>query len=197
MALPTQQQKHIETWQENGLMQTAYCHQYKLNSKTFSNWLRVYRSQQKQPQLRRIRYSAKSESLSQLQLSLFEEAWEIDAAAIEAEIEQLPIPTNRPPRMRAGCRPLPDHSPRIEHRHEPESCQCNQCGHYLVTICEDVSEQLDIEPAKFFAHPHICPQYACKTCETTTAAAIPSAVIDGGMAVTKLYFPKNRRSPVY
>jgi len=46
MALPTYQQKHIESWQESVLSQVAYCRQHKLNSKTFSNWLRIYRSQQ-------------------------------------------------------------------------------------------------------------------------------------------------------
>jgi hypothetical protein len=46
MALPTHQQKHIDTWQSSGLSQVAYCRQHKLNSKTFSNWLRIYRSQQ-------------------------------------------------------------------------------------------------------------------------------------------------------
>ncbi len=46
MALPTQQQKHIEAWQASGLSQAAYCRQYKLNAKTFSNWLRVYRNEQ-------------------------------------------------------------------------------------------------------------------------------------------------------
>ena len=46
MALPTHQQKHIETWQVSGLSQVAYCRQHKLNSKTFANWLRIYRSQQ-------------------------------------------------------------------------------------------------------------------------------------------------------
>ncbi len=46
MALPTHQQEHIEAWQSSGLSQVAYCRQHKLNSKTFSNWLRIYRSQQ-------------------------------------------------------------------------------------------------------------------------------------------------------
>ena len=46
MALSAQQQKHIESWEASGLSQVAYCRQHKLNSKTFSNWLRVYRSQQ-------------------------------------------------------------------------------------------------------------------------------------------------------
>lgn len=45
MALPTDAQKHIEAWQSSGLSQVAYCRQHKLNSKTFANWLRVYRSQ--------------------------------------------------------------------------------------------------------------------------------------------------------
>ncbi len=46
MALPTQEQEHIAAWQSNGLSQAAYCRQHRLNSKTFSNWLRIYRSQQ-------------------------------------------------------------------------------------------------------------------------------------------------------
>ena len=43
-----------------------------------------------------------------------------------------------------------------------------------------------MEPAKFFVHRHIRPQYACRQCETITAAAIPPAVIDGGMAAVGL-----------
>ncbi len=136
--------------------------------------------------LRRIRFGKKSESLSSKQTDLFEETLQSDLAAVNAEIEQLDLPgkTNpvKPPRSRAGRQPLPGHLPRIEHRHEPESCQCDQCGHHLVKISEDISEQLDVEPAKFFVHCHIRPQYACKTCETVTAAPIPPAIIDGGMA---------------
>lgn len=43
-----------------------------------------------------------------------------------------------------------------------------------------------MEPARFFVHRHIHPQYACRGCETVTAAPIPPAVIDGGMAVPGL-----------
>jgi transposase len=56
----------------------------------------------------------------------------------------------------------------------------------LVKIGEDVSEQLDIEPARFFVVRHIRPQYACRQCETITAAPVPPAVIDGGMATPGL-----------
>jgi transposase len=62
---------------------------------------------------------------------------------------------------------------------EPESCQC---GANVVEIGEDVSKQLDEEPARFFVHRHIRPQYACRACETVTAPAVAPAVIDGGMA---------------
>jgi transposase len=140
---------------------------------------------------KRIRFSTKSEALAPLQRDVFEETWNTDISAIDEEVEQLqddqPCDTvSRPKRPRAGRQPLPDHLPRIEHRHEPESCTCGQCGKNLVKIGEDVTEQLDVEPAKFFVHRHIRPQYACRACESITAAPIPPAVIDGGMAAVGL-----------
>ena len=105
-------------------------------------------------------------------------------AAIEEELEiQAPA---KQARKRAGRQPLPLELPRIEHHHEPESCQCGQCGADLVKIGEDISEQLDVEPARFFVHRNIRPQYACHPCETVTVAPIPPAVIDGGMAANGL-----------
>jgi transposase len=139
---------------------------------------------------KRIRFSTKSEALAPLQRDVFEETWNTDISAIDAEVEQLqndPCATvARPKRLRAGRQPLPSHLPRIEHRHEPESCTCGHCGRELVKIGEDVTEQLDVEPAKFFVHRHIRPQYACRSCETVTAAPIPPAVIDGGLAAVGL-----------
>ena len=135
--------------------------------------------------LRRIRFGAKSEALSRPQLNLFEEDWQTDVSAIEAEIEQLPVP-QQPKLTRTGRQPLPDHLPRIEYRHELQSCQCKQCGSDLVKIGEDVTEQLDVKPAEFFVHRHIRPQYACRACETVVAEPVPPAVIDGGMAAPGL-----------
>ena len=60
------------------------------------------------------------------------------------------------------------------------------CGMDLVKIGEEITEQLDVEPAKFFVHRHIRPQYACRNCETIKAAPIPPAIIDGGMAAVGL-----------
>lgn len=142
--------------------------------------------------LRRMRFGVKSEALDAETRDLFQETLASDVAAAEAELakrqaeaEETPV-TPGPKRERAGRQALPEHLPRIEHRHEPESCTCGQCGKDLVQIGEDISEQLDVEPAKFFVHRHIRPQYACRACETVTAAAIPPAVIDGGMAAVGL-----------
>ena len=139
--------------------------------------------------LRRLRYGVKNEALSGLQRDLFEETCNEDIAALVAEVEQAGATVTKPKRPRAGRQPLPPHLPRIEHRHEPESCQCGQCGQCgkdLVKIGEDITEQLDVEPAKFFVHRHIRPQYACRNCETITAAPVPPAIIDGGLAAVGL-----------
>lgn len=133
---------------------------------------------------RRVRFGKASEALVGEQRLLFEETVDADLAAIEEELERQ-APAKRQ-RKRAGRQPLPLELPRIEHRHEPESCQCGKCGAELVQIGEDVSEQLDVEPARFFVHRHIRPQYACRPCQTVTAALIPPAVIDGGMAAVGL-----------
>lgn len=144
--------------------------------------------------LRRMRYGASSEAFSPEERDLFQETLASDLAAAQAELAKKqaeaaasaePAPP-RIPRSRAGRQPLPDHLPRIEHLHEPESCTCGLCGMALVKIGEDISEQLDVEPARFFVHRHIRPQYACRACETVSAAPIPAAVIDGGMAATGL-----------
>lgn len=136
--------------------------------------------------LKRIKFGKASEAFSGDQLELFGETMATDLAALEAELEELQSKRERKPRSGAGRQPLPPELPRIEHRHEPSSCQCGACGRDLVKIGEDVSEQLDIEPARFFVHRHIRPQYACRGCETVTAAPIPPAVIDGGMAAPGL-----------
>jgi transposase len=142
--------------------------------------------------LRRMRFGVKSEALGAEIRDLFQETLASDVAAAEAELarrqaeaEEIPAAA-RPKRERAGRQPLPEHLTRIEHRHEPESCTCGKCGKDLVLIGEDISEQLDVEPAKFFVHRHIRPQYACRACETVTAAPIPPAVIDGGLAAVGL-----------
>jgi len=137
---------------------------------------------------RRIRFGCKSEALSSEQRDLFIETSDEDGAAIVAELDAQQTPTATPrAHKRSGRNPLPPELPRIEHRHEPESCNCGACGRELIKIGEDISEQLDVEPARFFVHRHIRPQYACRSCETVTAAPVPAALIDGGLAAPGLH----------
>ena len=137
--------------------------------------------------LRRIRFGAKSEALNAEQRDLFQETLAADIAACEAETEQVvPELKTAARRERAGRQPLPESLPRIEVRHEPESCACGKCGKDLVMIRQDVSEQLDVKPAEFFVLRHIRPQYACRACDTIAAATIPAAIIDGGLAAPGL-----------
>jgi transposase len=137
---------------------------------------------------KRLRFGVKSEALSPEQRDLFHETCSEDEAAIAAERakQQPPAPALRRAKP-TGRKPLPAELPRSEHRHEPASCTCTQCGRDLVKIGEDVSEQLDVEPARFFVHRHIRPPYACRACETVSAAAVAPGLIDGGLAAPGLH----------
>ena len=135
--------------------------------------------------LKRIRFGRRAETLNTEQRLLFEDDLEGDIGALEAE----QTPAARPAtatRSRAGRQILPAHLPRIEVRHEPASCTCPRCQTDLVKIGEDVREQLTVEPARFSVLRHIRPQYACRQCETVTAAPVAPAVIDGGLAAPGL-----------
>jgi transposase len=76
---------------------------------------------------------------------------------------------------------LPDWLPRVEHRHQPMSCTCQQCGAKLIEIGEEVSEQLDMIPAQFFVQRHIRPKLACRQCATLQSPALPNQPIDKGL----------------
>lgn len=135
--------------------------------------------------LRRVQFGARAEAMSAQQRTLFEENLASDQAEVEAHIDALQ-PQARAPRAKSGRQPLPEHLPRIEHRHAPERCDCGQCGAALTWVRDAITEQLDVEPAKFFVHRHIRPQYACRRCDTIVATPVPAAIIDSGLAAPGL-----------
>ena len=67
---------------------------------------------------------------------------------------------------KGGRKGLPKDLPRkrIIHELKKEELQCN-CGSKLVHIGSDISEQLDIIPAKIVVKEHVRYKYACKSCE--------------------------------
>jgi transposase len=108
--------------------------------------------------LRRLRYGIKNEALSGIQRDLFEETCTEDIAELVAEVEQAEAQAGtavtKPKRPRAGRQPLPAHLPRIEHRHEPESCQCGRCGKDLVKTCTELVEVLaKTSPSNWMSSP--------------------------------------------
>lgn len=134
---------------------------------------------------KRHQFGKTSEVLSKVQQDLFIDSMAEDFAAIETELDQMrDVP--RKPRAGAHRQPLPAHLPREVIVHEPESCQCNQCGGALVKLGEDITEKLHFTPGTFSVQRHIRPKYACKPCERIVTAPVPAAVIDGGMATNEL-----------
>jgi len=108
----------------------------------------------------------------------------------------LPEPTDDSPagaespkrRKGHGRRPIPDHLPRQEIRHDVAAAdQTCACGREKTKIGEDVTEQLDYVPGKLLVLRHIYPKYACPCCRdgVTTAAIVP-APIPGGLPTAGL-----------
>lgn len=138
--------------------------------------------------LQRAKFGAKAERFDPEQRALFDEAIDTEIAEALAQVEQAEDEATPPGKRRPSPprRALPPDLPRIETRHEPASCTCSDCGGDLSLIGEQVSEKLDIKPAEFFVRRDVYPQYACRACETVTAAPVPAAIIDRGMAAPGL-----------
>jgi transposase len=125
------------------------------------------------------------------QLRLFNES-ELGVSESESESE-LTVPAHT--RRKAKRRPLPESLPRdeliIDIAEEEKLCGC---GASLVRIGEEVSEKLDVIPARMRVIRTIRPKYACKACEgsgdeekpAVRIAPMPPAVIDKGIATAGL-----------
>lgn len=78
-----------------------------------------------------------------------------------------------------------DKLPQIRHEHDlsPEEKICSCCGRQMDRIGEDVTRELELQPAKLEAHIHVRPKYACRCCkEGVHAAPLPPRPIPGGIA---------------
>ena len=73
----------------------------------------------------------------------------------------------------------------IRHEHDlPEEEKiCSCCGRQMDRIGEDITRELELQPAKLEAHIHVRPKYACRCCkEGVCAAPLPPRPIPGGIA---------------
>jgi transposase len=130
--------------------------------------------------LRKQRFGTSSEKLdreiAQLELVLEELETEADEPAAAADAS----PTRAPATAGKSARkPLPEHLPRREVRHEP-ACACASCGGPLRQVGEDVTEILDYVPGRFEVIRHVRPALSCRRCEAMTQAPMPALPIERG-----------------
>ena len=72
---------------------------------------------------------------------------------------------------------------RHEHDLSDEEKMCSCCNRQMDRIGEDITRELEFEPAKLEAHIHVRPKYACRRCKHgVSAAALPPRPIPGGIA---------------
>jgi transposase len=106
----------------------------------------------------------------------------------EPEEKDIHVPAHN--RKKRGRKALPDNLPRIERLHDIDDAdKICACGCELSRIGEEVSEQLDVIPAKAQVIRHIRPKYACKNCEgveddgpTVKIAPVPPQIIPKSIA---------------
>jgi transposase len=130
------------------------------------------------------KYGPGSEKLSDAQLNLLGLEPGVSRVEVQAESlrEPLPASTDRKSRPHPGRQELPAELPRVERviACAPEQCTCAACGQPTTVIGYDVSEQLDVEPAKHFVVVTKREKRACKHCEEggVVAAPIPERIIE-------------------
>ena len=137
--------------------------------------------------LKRNQFGRSREQLDSTQVSLLEEAFDEDLAAIEQELNNLTPPpkTDTEPPKKPKRAALPDNLPRVDVHHEPDSTSC-KCGCQLKRIGQDVSEKLDYTPGVFTVERHVRGKWVCSNCETLTQAPVPAQVIDKGIPTAGL-----------
>ena len=128
-----------------------------------------------------------SETLSSLQLELLaDEEPSATSDEVAAEARREPI-TRKPPRERKphpGRERLPESLPRVEKVIRCEEQTCRTCGQETSIIGYDESEQLDVEPARYFVQVIKREKRACRGCEqsTVTMAPLPPRIVEKGLA---------------
>jgi transposase len=83
-----------------------------------------------------------------------------------------------------GRKPLPKNLPRQRTEHTLTEAQrlCPGCGEVCQKFGEDISEQLDYQPASLFVRQHVRFKYACGKChDHVVVAPAPVAVLDKGL----------------
>jgi transposase len=138
------------------------------------------------------KYGPKGEKLSDDQLQLLDLEPGVSAEEVEAESRREPLPAASPAttkkKNKSGKHPgrqeLPANLPRVERiiACTTEQCVCQTCGKDKALIGYEQSEQLDVEPARYFVFVTRREKRACRSCaEGVSAAPLPERIIDKGL----------------
>ena len=144
-------------------------------------------------ELQRHRFGPRSEKIDPDQLALMLEDIEQSIAAGDAKAEvegkaedkSTNASLRRKRQINRGARPK--HLPREEAVVDLTDKGCPCCGGLRVKIGEDVSERLDMIPARFKVIVTRRPKYACRDCDGEVAQApAPEHLIEGGIPTEAL-----------
>jgi transposase len=129
----------------------------------------------------------RSETLSDLQLELLadeEPGVTSDEVEAEARRERITRMARRERKPHPGRGRLPENLPRVERVIQCDEKTCAACGHETAVIGYDESEQLDIEPARYFVRVTKREKRACRSCQQGTVAMPPleSRIVEKGLA---------------
>ncbi|MHC4252931.1 MAG: IS66 family transposase, partial [Planctomycetota bacterium] len=156
-------------------------------------------------------YGPRAERYDPNQLTLLAEEELAPARPEAAPLEEEPHEARPRRRRRRSRRDARRELPRkrVEHPVPERDLACGCCGEPLTRIGEDVSEEIEYEPASVFVIEHVRPKYACRRCEDgVTTAPAPPRVIEKGVpgpgmlahvAVSKYldHLPLNRQERIF
>jgi transposase len=147
--------------------------------------------------------------LEQLELQLAELQEDSAQAEAQAEMVRQNAKADKPrgERRKPARRPLPSHLPRERIVYPaPSACPC--CGGSLHKLGEDITETLELVPARWKVIQHVREKFSCRTCEAIAQPEAPSHPIARGRAGAQLlahvlfskyglHLPLNRQSEAY
>lgn len=136
-------------------------------------------------QLRRKQYGSSSEKVSNEQLGMFDEV-ESEALAPEVDDDSEVVTVPAHERKRGKRLKLPESLSRVDVVIDLENKFCFKDGEELKCIGEEISEKLEIIPAKVRVIRTIKKKYACPACETITEAIAPAEMIPKSNASASL-----------
>ena len=145
-----------------------------------------------QLRLQRIaKYGPGSEKLSSQQLELLEFEPGVSNMEVAAEGEREALPSSPEKKHKhPGRQTLPADLPRVERviACTPEQCVCGGCGAETTVIGYESSEQLDMEPVKYFVLVTKREKRACKFCEErgVFAAPLPPRIIEKSLVSDRM-----------